>query len=199
MTGNIDHSLDCLSWDKQCVSLRTELLSVADETKKNCLGILDSETESIPTSLSALSASQLYRQSAEPMSIDANTSLYPVKFVAASRGLKKEKSSSGSKDRFTNAVGEIVSLTTHQIQKRHRQLSIGKETVGYINYVRAVSKSKRCSWHPKTPNPLERISKRRFKGKVSVWRRKLHFWDVPSSNASPPSRQESKVYAEFAD
>jgi len=32
-------------------------------------------------------------------------------------------------------------------------------------------------YHPRTPDVKERISKRRFDGKVRAWRRALHSWD----------------------
>jgi len=97
------------------------------------------------------------------------------------RSEKLKKSTSTRKTRFTNARGEVIILTKHQIDMRLRQLSIGKQTWGYQNYIRNVSKHMRCHWHPKTPDAMERISRRRFNGKVNVWRRKLHFWDAPTN------------------
>ena len=55
-------------------------------------------------------------------------------------------------------------LSKHKISFRKRQLSIGKNTWGYQNYIRTVCKNKRSLWHPRTPDAMERISKRRFKG-----------------------------------
>jgi len=89
-------------------------------------------------------------------------------------------------------------LSKHQISFRKRQLSIGKNTWGYQNYIRAVCKNKRSSWHPRTPDAMERISKRRFNGKVKVWRRKLHFWDAPRSITCPLDINEN-YFASYWD
>lgn len=57
------------------------------------------------------------------------------------------KSSSSSQStvtsQCTNACGEWIILTKHQIQNRLRQLWIGKQTAGYLNYIRSISKSSR--------------------------------------------------------
>jgi len=106
---------------------------------------------------------------------------------AGSDGLEKPRNTSGGrKGRLTNSCGELKSLSKHQIDMRVRQLTIGKQTWGYQNYIRAVPKSLRSGWYPVTPDPTERVSKRRFNGKVNVWRRKLHFWDAPACVTIPP-------------
>jgi len=111
------------------------------------------------------------------------------------RSEKVKNSSSTRKTKFTNARGEVIILTKHQVDMRLRQLSIGKQTWGYQNYIRAVSKQMRSSWHPKTPDAMERISKRRFNGKVNVWRRKLHFWDAPRSVGTTSEAHEARMEA----
>jgi len=110
---------------------------------------------------------------------------------AASDCSGKPRNTSGEmKGRFTNGRGKVIILSQHQIDMRRRQLNIGKQTWGYQNYIRAVPKSLRHGWYPVTPDPMERISKRRFNGKVNVWRRKLHFWDAPTRSASSPKGNE---------
>jgi len=99
--------------------------------------------------------------------------------------------SSYGKSQFTNRRGELVILSKRQVDMRLRQLRIGKESWGYQNYVRAVPKNNRSRWHPMTPDPLERISKRRFNGKVNVWRRKLHYWDAPRTETLTPVTHQS--------
>jgi len=113
---------------------------------------------------------------------------------AGSDGLEKPRNTSGGrKGRLTNSCGELKSLSKHQIDMRVRQLTIGKQTWGYQNYIRAVPKSLRSGWYPVTPDPTERVSKRRFNGKVNVWRRKLHFWDPPTCVTFPPDGEESTL------
>jgi len=78
----------------------------------------------------------------------------------------------------TNSLGEVIVLTEHQISKRVKQLAFGKNTVGYINYRNVIGMSNRVKGkHMWTPDPKERISKRRFQGKLKYWRRFLHTYD----------------------
>jgi len=84
----------------------------------------------------------------------------------------------GKRSQFIMPSGKVI-LTEHRISKRIRQLSIAKKTAGYLNYLRAVPRHKRGPTDPRTPDATERISKRRFDGKVRVWRRRLHEWDEP--------------------
>merc|ERR1719461_2374758 len=71
--------------------------------------------------------------------------------------------------------GRVI-LTDHQIQKRVVQVEIGKKTTEYQNYIQKVPREERGprGVHPRTPDPKERISKRRFWGKLRVWRTRLH-------------------------
>jgi len=93
-------------------------------------------------------------------------------------GKKYKGRSDGKRSQFKKP-NEKVMLTEHRISKRIRQLSIAKKTAGYLNYLRAVPRDKRGLTDPRTPDATERISKRRFDGKVRVWRRRLHEWDEP--------------------
>jgi len=192
---------------------------MADKTTKTFTMNQDSESETNAPSISSLSSNRTHMQSNESMSMatsesDMNAlfalgSSSPSPFVSRSepeatysptyslRSEKGKKSRSIRKTRYTNARGEVIILTKHQIDMRFRQLSIGKQTWGYQNYIRAVSKSMRSSWHPKTPDAMERISKRRFNGKVNVWRRKLHFWDAPRSESRARESHEARMGAQI--
>jgi len=100
----------------------------------------------------------------------------PMKHMGRGRG-RGRGSGSGNRGHFQTS-SEKVCLTEHRISKRIRQLSIAKKTAGYLNYLRAVPRDQRGNSDPRTPDPTERISKRRFDGKVRVWRRRLHEWDA---------------------
>ena len=74
-------------------------------------------------------------------------------------------------------------LNEKRIEKRQRQIDIGKMSVGYQHYTKAVPKNDRVVGvlrHPVTPNKLERVSKRNFDAKMKSWRRYLHLWDDPN-------------------
>ena len=76
-------------------------------------------------------------------------------------------------------------LTQQRIEKRQRQIDIGKSSTGYQNYIQKIPKDSRVEGevrHPTTPNKNEQISKRRFDAKMSDWRRVLHLWDDPNVN-----------------
>jgi len=128
-----------------------------------------------------------------PMKAAYNSSCAPSLGAASDCLEKASNTSGGRKGRLTNACGEVKSLSKHQIDMRVRQLKIGKQTWGYQNYIRAVPKRLRSGWYPVTPDPTEMVSKRRFNGKVNVWRRKLHFWDPPTCVTFPPDGEESTL------
>jgi len=216
---NFEPSLDFLVWSKEELSSENEFI---DDTKKNHQTNLEVEKMSVSPSLSPEPTTEFLMQPHDAMDMAPNSSPCSRPFVSTVGTSEKAKParSSNARKPFMNSRGALVSLTMHQIEKRFRQLMIGKQTTGYINYVRTISKEKRCSWHPKTPDVQERISKRRhvyqqgnsqsgadvpptqsedmsctrrFNGKVNVWRRKLHFWDVPISFTSLPDRRQGKV------
>lgn len=69
-----------------------------------------------------------------------------------------------------------------RIAQRRKQIDLGKGTPGYSTYSLIVPKCKRranlaFSKHPITPDPLEKCSKRRFDGKLRVWRRGIHSFE----------------------
>ena len=82
-------------------------------------------------------------------------------------------------------VPKIYSTTEEQetdvarLQARLKQISYGKNTTGYDNYIQAVPKHLRQGYtqHPRTPDPTEKQSKRSFDGRIKAWRRMLHTFD----------------------
>ena len=81
---------------------------------------------------------------------------------------------------------EVKPLTDAQVAKREKQISYGKNTVGYTNYINHVKKSERESGnerHPQTPKPNSQSirSKRQFAGAVKMWKKALHMWDDAGS------------------
>ena len=68
------------------------------------------------------------------------------------------------------------------LEKRKKMISYGKNTIGYDEYIKQIPKHKRKLHnpdHPRTPDPYENLSWRRFKGQITVWRKKLHIYDPP--------------------
>lgn len=59
---------------------------------------------------------------------------------------------------------------------RTRQIMIGKARPEYLRYREQVPFECRGPMHPRTPNALDKCSKRDFDRKLSRWRRQLHYW-----------------------
>lgn len=90
----------------------------------------------------------------------------------------------------------------HRIQTRLKQLSYGKNTVGYDNYISLVPKHKRRGYeeHPRTPDPYEKQSKRTFDGRVKAWRRAIHKWDEghpPASTVVNPTERVDRLFQKY--
>jgi len=190
-------SVSSLSTTRTNVQSTESMSMAASESDMNAVSV---SSVSSPTSSINQLQSESYNNTTvffEQRDVKGAIKNHPVKaayssscapsLAAASDCLEKARNTSaGRKGRFTKARGKVINLSKHQIDMRLRQLNIGKQTWGYQNYIRAVPKYLRRGWYPVTPDPMERISKRRFNGKVNVWRRKLHFWDAPTSVTVPP-------------
>mmetsp|Transcript_37009 Transcript_37009/g.37664 ORF Transcript_37009/g.37664 Transcript_37009/m.37664 type:complete len:272 (+) Transcript_37009:22-837(+) len=81
----------------------------------------------------------------------------------------------------------------HKIQTRMKQISYGKNTMGYDNYIAQVPKHMRKGYleHPRTPDPYEKQSKRTFDGRIRAWRRGLHKFDPNHSDSISTSPSAS--------
>jgi len=88
---------------------------------------------------------------------------------------------------------EAIKLTKTQIMKRQAQINLGKSTQGYQKYLIVVPKKHRKSKHPKTPDVHDRISKRRFDGKIRAWRRALHEFDSFQLDQPLPVELEARA------
>jgi len=79
----------------------------------------------------------------------------------------------------------------HRLKQRQRQIDLGKNTLGYDHYTKAVPRYKRIYQrrhldHPRTPDRYRVQSKRAWDGLVRQWRRQLHLWDEKSSDSAVP-------------
>jgi len=60
---------------------------------------------------------------------------------------------------------------------RQRQISKGKDTVGYKMYIKHVSIEERADNQPSTPSVSMDLPKREFDRQYKIWRVSLHFYD----------------------
>ena len=72
-----------------------------------------------------------------------------------------------------------------RLSQRRKEITYGKNTLGYDRYTRLVPKEKRSRQDPRTPDVTGKYSKRQFDGIVKAWRRRLHEWDPPADELGP--------------
>jgi len=60
------------------------------------------------------------------------------------------------------------------LARREKQISYGKNTVAYTNYLEAFPKNKRSRFHPTTPNKNAKASRRHWDSRIKTWRKALH-------------------------
>ena len=105
-------------------------------------------------------------------------------------------------------IDQQVETNPRVIAQRQKQIMFGKDSPGYVNYLKLVPKNRRDrsdpEKHPRTPNPRKKMSKRAFDGIVRAWRRRLHQFDEPleagadgkettTSNEPPPRLIKTKT------
>ena len=77
----------------------------------------------------------------------------------------------------------------HKLTQRQKQIDMGKNTIGYQNYIKTVPRYARQRYnpiHPMTPDIYDATaSKRGFDGRVRAWRRRLHQWDIMPGQPLP--------------
>ncbi|XP_032222699.1 histone RNA hairpin-binding protein isoform X2 [Nematostella vectensis] len=86
----------------------------------------------------------------------------------------------------------------HKLEKRQKQIDIGKNTVAYGRFSAQIPREKRAKEDPSTPDKFQQCSTRSWVGQVRVWRRRLHSWDPPSGSEdlfshSPSSQSETNM------
>eukprot|EP01064_Diplonema_japonicum_P013746 TRINITY_DN212_c4_g1_i1.p1 TRINITY_DN212_c4_g1~~TRINITY_DN212_c4_g1_i1.p1 ORF type:complete len:211 (+),score=44.79 TRINITY_DN212_c4_g1_i1:49-681(+) len=84
-------------------------------------------------------------------------------------------------EKGTTAYEQVM----HKMSQREKQISLGKQTSGYLNYSEAIPVLRRdlsIPEHVVTPRASWNISKRRFDNHIRQWRRDLHSWDSPDAS-----------------
>jgi len=88
----------------------------------------------------------------------------------------------------------------NRILQRLKQVDKGKNCRAYRAYRAAVAKSSRRGYdeHPRTPNVLEKVSNRRWKGKCNKWRRLVHKWERDNLVLDEGTKKRSDDHTDIA-
>ncbi|KAK9836308.1 hypothetical protein WJX81_004102 [Elliptochloris bilobata] len=85
----------------------------------------------------------------------------------------------------------LAEIDAGRLAQRQKQIDYGKNTLGYVNYLKAVPRERRrCRREglipidPITPDVRQVCSKRAFDGQIRKWRRMLHEYDPSSAGAA---------------
>ena len=58
--------------------------------------------------------------------------------------------------------------------RREKQISYGKNTIAYDNYIRLIPKAERSDRDPRTPQKHRKYSRRQWEGMVKKWKQNIH-------------------------
>ena len=78
----------------------------------------------------------------------------------------------------------------HRLKQRLRQISFGRNTLGYTKYLALVPKHTRCRDDIWTPDVYSTCSKRNFDGLIRAWRRRLHQHDPTDETTTAADAKE---------
>eukprot|EP00794_Sanderia_malayensis_P005733 gene5733-6434_t len=101
-------------------------------------------------------------------------------------GQRTNESNENKKKSNNNSLGrklQPILTDPHRINQRQKQLDMGKNTLGYETYIKAIQRSSRQRDDPWTPDKYQLCSTRSWQGQVKSWRRRLHIWD-PEDNSN---------------
>lgn len=83
-----------------------------------------------------------------------------------------------------NFFNHFLESDRHRLSQRQKQIDFGKNSIGYLNYIKAMPREKRTRTHPWTPNIHKKASKRSWDSMVRTWRRQLHNYDPSFVNTN---------------
>eukprot|EP00444_Apocalathium_aciculiferum_P035818 CAMPEP_0183481140 /NCGR_PEP_ID=MMETSP0370-20130417/174416_1 /TAXON_ID=268820 /ORGANISM="Peridinium aciculiferum, Strain PAER-2" /LENGTH=183 /DNA_ID=CAMNT_0025674249 /DNA_START=115 /DNA_END=662 /DNA_ORIENTATION=+ len=126
--------------------------------------------EKVPTTIKVIIANFVMNTSATPMAP------MPCKCSSSSTPWKVDMTVR-IHDSNVRSFARSVDVWERRAAARQRQLDIGKGRPEYETYCQEVERLRRGVNDPATPDPSERISKRKFDRKLSGWRRMLHDYD----------------------
>ena len=128
---------------------------------------------------------------------DNNTSSSPSSSTTAT-SIEKTTSHSNSNPKRqklenANSIFQPLDASNPEIQnrikKRQIQVSYGKNTLGYDNYISQIPKTKREITMPRTPDASLDIPTKRWAGLIKAWRVQLHKYD-PKEEGEGKTKEE---------
>lgn len=77
-------------------------------------------------------------------------------------------------NKTTEEILGSIECCPKELLRRQKEISKGKLSKVYQNYVASVPRKSRTRQHPRTPCKYAKMSRRGFDGAIKAWRRKLH-------------------------
>ncbi|CAF1032566.1 unnamed protein product [Adineta steineri] len=78
------------------------------------------------------------------------------------------------KNKTTEELLTSIECCPKELLRRQKEISKGKLSNAYQNYISTILRKCRTRRHPRTPCKYAKMSRRGFDGSIKAWRRKLH-------------------------
>jgi hypothetical protein len=101
----------------------------------------------------------------------------PLKKGRGDRNQSFRTAKNNTKRDFTRKTGFVQRETDETtLKRRQKQIDYGKVSVDYEEYLEEIPIEKRNRFHPRTPDKLQKTSRRSFDSQIKNWKISIHKW-----------------------
>ncbi|CAF1085383.1 unnamed protein product [Adineta steineri] len=103
------------------------------------------------------------------------------------------------KNKTTEELLTSIECCPKELLRRQKEISKGKLSNAYQNYISTILRKCRTRQHPRTPCKYAKMSRRGFDGSIKAWRRKLHEFNGDKTNENSTNNDDSFSSSQRSD
>ncbi|CAF1090977.1 unnamed protein product [Adineta steineri] len=103
------------------------------------------------------------------------------------------------KNKTTEELLTSIECCPKELLRRQKEISKGKLSNAYQNYISTILRKCRTRQHPRTPCKYAKMSRRGFDGSIKAWRRKLHEFNGDKTKENSTNNDDSFSSSQRSD